>query len=109
MNWYPDLYLGKMAKQKKEKLIQKIESGKTPINTYLLTLASGDANQLEIVPAWNLKFWYNKSTLPMIVGIGCGRAEALELVRRITEEVYCETKDVRLREFFEQQFRHASK
>ena len=101
MNWYPNLYLGKTAKEKKEKLIQKIESGKTPINTYLLMLASGEANQLEIIPAWNLKFWHDTNHLPMIIGIGCGRRETFELVRRITEEVYQETKDVRLREYFE--------
>ncbi len=102
MNWYSDLYLGKSAREKKEKLIQKIESGKTPVNTYLLTLATGAHNQLEIIPAWNLKFEHNRGKLPLIVGIGYGRAEAFELVRRITEEVYRETNRVDLREYFEQ-------
>ncbi len=102
MNWYCDLYLGKAAREKKEKLIQKIESGKTPVNTYLLTLAPGEANQLEIVPAWNLKFERNRAKLPLIVGIGYGRAEAFELVRRITEDVYRETKGADLKEYFRQ-------
>lgn len=102
MNWYTDLYLGKSAREKKEKLIQKIESGKTPVNTYLLTLADGEANQLEIVPAWNLRFSRIRQRLPLIVGIGCGRDEAFELVRRITEEVYRETKGADLRGYFAQ-------
>lgn len=99
MNWYPKLYLSKTAAAKKEELIQKIESGKTPVNTYLVTLAAGEKNQLEIIPAWNLKFWHNRQTVPMIVGIGCGRTEAFELVRRITEDVYRETNGAELREY----------
>ncbi len=101
MHWYSDLYLGKSALRKKEKLIQMIESGKTPVNTYLLTLAAGEENQLEIIPARDLKFWHNRAQLPPVIGIGCGRAEAFELVRRITEDVYRETEGVRLRDYFE--------
>ena len=102
MNWYPKLYLGKSAREKKEKLIQKIESGKTPVNVYLLTLPSGEANQLEIVPAWNLNFPHIRARLPMIVGLGYGRAEAFELVRRIAEDVYRETNGAGLRAYFEE-------
>ena len=102
MIWYSELYLGKLAREKKEKLIQKIESGKTPVNTYLVTLASGTSNQLEIVPAWNLKFSHNRSELSMVVGVGCGRRETFELVRRITEEVYRETGGADLRGYFAQ-------
>lgn len=102
MNWYMDLYLGRTAREKKEKLIQKIESGKTPVNTYLVTLAPGEANQLEIVPAWNLRFAHNQAALPLIVGLGCGRAETYELVRRITEDVYRETNGADVKAYFAQ-------
>ncbi len=101
MNWYPRLYLSKTAEAKKEKLIQKIESGKTPVNTYLLTLAPGERNQLEILPVWDLRFRFNRQQLPLIVGIGCGKAEAFELVRRITEDVYRETGGAGLKKYFE--------
>ncbi len=107
MNWYSELYLGKSARAKREKLIQKIESGKTPVNAYLLTLAPGEKNQLEIVPAWNLRFEHNRAQLPLIIGIGCGKAEIFELVRRITEEVYSETKGADLRAYFKQKIREA--
>ena len=100
MVWYSELYLGKLAREKKEKLIQKIESGKTPVNTYLVTLASGEANQLEIIPAWSLRFSHRRQELPLIVGLGCGRREVFELVRRITEEVYRETGGADLRGYF---------
>lgn len=107
MNWYSELYFGKLAREKKEKLIQKIESGKTPVNTYLVTLASGTSNQLEIIPTWNLKFGHNRAELPMIIGIGCGILEVYELVRRITEDVYRETGKADIRGYFEQKIRQS--
>lgn len=101
MNWYQNLYFGTTAEKKGKTLIQKIESGKTPINTYLLTLSGRPENQMEIVPAWNLKFWYPRQNTPMIVGLACGKEEAFELVRQITEEVYQKTGGVELRRYFE--------
>ncbi len=102
MNWYTDLYLGRAAREKKDKLIQKIESGKTPVNTYLVTLAPGEFNQLEIIPAWNLKFARDQAALPLIIGLGCGRVETYELVRRITEDVYRETNSADVKAYFAQ-------
>ena len=55
MDWYQDLYLGETAKKKRDKLIQKIETGKTPVDVYFITLPSGTANQLEIISAWNMR------------------------------------------------------
>ncbi len=101
MNWYPGLYVGKNAEKKKETLIRKIESGKTPVNTYLLTLPSGENNQLEIIPAWNMKFWYNKKSCPMIVGLGCGRSEMIDLVRQILQESLDRTGSADLRKYLE--------
>lgn len=101
MDWYRDIYLGNRASQRREELIREIEAGEAPANTYLVTLASGPHNQLEIVPARNVRMPAAHGELPMVVGIGCGRRETFELVRRITEDVYRETGDVRLREYFE--------
>lgn len=101
MEWYRNLYVGQMAKKKRDRLIQKIESGKAPVNVYLITLPGTEANQLEIVPVWNLKFWNRGRTCPLIVGLACGRGEALELLVQITEEVLEETGTVNLRARFE--------
>lgn len=103
MNWYPNLYTGERAAKKKETLIQKIESGKTPVNTYLLTLPPGEANQLEILPVWNLKFWCGAYSCPLIVGLGCGKSEAFALVQRIAEDVLRQTGSVDLRGYFTSQ------
>lgn len=101
MNWYHDLYLSENVKKKKDQLIRKIESGKTPVNTYLLALPSGAENQLEILPGIDFKFWNKNKECPMIVGIASSKTEACELVRDITEEIYQKTGGVKLREYFE--------
>ncbi len=102
MEWYPRLYVGKNAEKKKETLIRKIENGKTPVNTYLLTLPPGEANQLEIIPVWNLRSWYNKKSCPMIVGLGCGKSEMIGLVRQILQESLDRTGSADLRKYLEE-------
>lgn len=100
MKWYKRLYLGDSAKKKKDSLIQKIEEGKTLFNVYLITLSGNEQNQLEIIPSWNLKFWYTRENYPCIVGLACGEAEAEELVCSIVSEVYEKTGKADLRAYF---------
>lgn len=100
MDWYENLYIGNNAKKKKNSLIRKIESGKAPLETFLVTLSSGQVNQLEIISAWNLKFWYHRKNCPMIIGLACGQEEALELVVQITEEVLEKTGKTELKDYF---------
>lgn len=104
MYWYPGLYVGETAKKKKEDLIQKIESGKTPVNTYLVLIPESQENQLEIIAAWNLKYWRRERTRQRVVGLACGQAEAKRLVCEITQDVYERTGDTRIRDYFAERF-----
>jgi hypothetical protein len=105
MNWYSNLYTGKTAEKKKESLIRKIEDGKAPFDTYLLTLPASEDNQLEVIPAWNLKFWYNRSVCPLIVGIGIGRKEMTDMICQIVQEVLEKTGTTDLRGYLEEAHR----
>jgi hypothetical protein len=100
MNWYFDLYLGEKAEKKKDDLIRKIKNGKTAVNTYVLTLPANNTNQLEILAAGELDFWYDKLQQPMIVGLACGKKEARALVVRITKDVLQETGGTGIRDYF---------
>lgn len=104
MDWYSELYLGEKAEKKKENLIQMVEAGKTPVNTYLLILPPDGRNQLELLPAWDMKFWH-EDKCPMVVGLACGKREAVLLVQRITEDVLRQTGTVELREYFLNKFK----
>jgi hypothetical protein len=102
MDWYCDLYLGEKAKKKKDELIRKIKTGKTTVNTYVLTLPAGENNQLEILAVGELDVWYDRLHSPTVVGLACGKKEAIALVRQITEEVYQQTGDVKLRAYLQE-------
>lgn len=105
MEWYRDLYLSANARKKRDELIQKLESGKTCVNVYLITLPHGGANQLELVPAWNLKFWYPRKSCPPVIGLACGRDEAQELVLQIAQDVLKKSGSADIRAYFEQEMR----
>lgn len=101
MNWYQNLYTGKTAEKKKEKLIQEIDNKIYKGNTYLITLAANHRNNLEILSVHQLRFPYIRRNCPMILGIASGRDEAMEILLKIVDEVYSVTGDVKIREYFE--------
>ena len=106
MNWYENLYVGKTAKKKKDRLIRRLESGRTAKDAWLITLPQGPANQLEILSALNLRFWYKNRECPMIIGIAGSKEEAIELLLEITEDVLRRTQNAGLRDFFTQSTVH---
>ncbi len=101
MNWYSDLYTGKNAEKNAKRRIKEINKGIYRGNTYLITLAANPANQLEIFSVHQLRFSYIRRNCPMILGIASGREEALEVFLEIVGQVYRETGDVRIRDYFE--------
>lgn len=101
MNWYQNLYTGKTAEKKRDRIIQEIEREVYKGNTYLITLAANPQNNLEIFSVHQLRFPYIRRNCPMVVGIASGREEALEVFQRIVEEVYSVTGNVKIREYFE--------
>ena len=102
MNWYQNLYTGKTAEKKKEKIIQEMEQEIYKGNTYLITLAANPQNNLEIISIHQFRFPYIRRNCPMILGIASGRAEAMEVVQKIVDEVYSVTGNVKIREYYEQ-------
>ena len=100
MEWHPNMYVGETAQQKKKELIQKIENGKTPFNTFLLVVPAKGNSQLEMVPVRNLKFWYGHKSCPLIVGLGFGREETLGLIRQIIRDVWTATGGADVRRYF---------
>lgn len=101
MNWYSELYTGKNAEKKAKRRIKEINNGIYRGNTYLITLAVNPADQLEILSVHQLRFSYIRRNCPMILGIASGKEEALEVFMEIVDQVYRETGDVKIRDYFE--------
>ena len=100
MKWYEKLYVGKTVKKKKEVLTRGLEEGKRPFGIWVIMLPEGEANQLELIPAWNLKFWRRKMEDAYIVGIAGSKEEAFSLLAEIAQDVLRGTGGAELRTWF---------
>lgn len=101
MKWYEKLYIGKTVKKKKESLMCGLEEGKRPFGIWVIMLPGGEANQLELIPAWNLKFWRSESENSCAVGIAGSKEEAVSLLLEIVQDVLRETGGAEIRAWFE--------
>ena len=74
------LYVGETAARKKKKYIRAVRSGKFLPDLYLITYSA-------------------RKRLPEIVGIACGRNEALELVRKMVEDCFAAVGNCNVRDY----------
>lgn len=99
MEYYKYLYLSDKIKRKRDKIIRRIEKNKIQHDIYLLLLPGNDRNQLEIIhTGFLLQPDYPKEEL-FVVGIANSYDAALELVEKITQEVYDNTNGVNIRDY----------
>lgn len=73
------------------------------LNLYVIAL-SGGSNQLEIFHCAFLQQKFYKSCPPDIVGFAQGYGEALELVKKMVEDVYRITGECEIKNYFRQFF-----
>ena len=99
MRYYRYLYLSEGLKKKKDRIIAKLEKKKFQMDIYLITLSCNGNNQLEI---WNSVLFLQPSfpqTDHFVAGLAKDYEDALELVEKITQEVYNETKGADIRSY----------
>ena len=82
MRWYEKLYVGEQAKKHRYETIQAVRNGR-PMGFYVLTLAAGERNLLDIYPALTLKLpYYEKQDLLIVdtdeTGIFCVRGRKID-------------------------------
>lgn len=97
--WYKKLYVGDIARGKKHMMIGKIRFRRFQKDAYLITLASNGNNLLDIYPSYVLLQKAYKDKDLFVVGLACGYEEALEVTRRVVEDVYQNTGGFDVRAF----------
>ena len=97
LRWYKNLYLGNTVKGQEKKLMRKLEKGKPTPGIWLVTIASNEENNLDLIPAELLLQRSLRVQCPMIVGMGFTRIEAMGILLEIVQEVYRETQDMNIR------------
>lgn len=99
MKYYCNLYMSEKLGSKKADIISKLENNAFQFEKYLIVLARGNQNHLEIFNAvLLLQKTISKEDI-FVVGIANGYEESLELVEKITREVYDITKGTDIRSY----------
>ena len=99
MKYYHNLYLSEGFHDKKEIIIEKLERRQIQLNKYLVVLTKSDANHLEFIDSVLLKQNVFPQEELFLIGIADGYDGALEMVEKITQEVYDRTKGTDIRSY----------
>ena len=99
MKYYHELYLDKYTSLAKNEILRKIKNAEWLIEIYVIVLSKNKKNHLEIYNAAHFlqEGWGQQEE--MLVGLASGYNEALELVEKIVEEVYDNTKGTDIRNY----------
>ncbi len=99
MKYYYNLYLDDYVASNKKEIIEKLENNEWQLEVYLIVLSAHIGNQLEIYNSTLLlQKSFRKEEL-LIVGITKGYNESLEVVEKIMQEVYDNTKGTDMKSY----------
>ncbi len=101
IKWADKLYLGESIHSRKEKVMRSLENGKITFAVYLITHASNRDNLLDIINANELSFPYYQKKECVVIGLAGSASEAKGLVTDMIEEIYRNTGDFKVREYFQ--------
>ena len=99
MKYYHALYVSKELALRKTEIKHKIERREWQLNKYLIVLTRSEHNHLEFFDSVLLLQKAFSTEDLFIVGIADGHSGALEIIKRITEEVYLETGGTDIRNY----------
>lgn len=100
VTWSSCLYIGEGIGKQKKRIKRRIQQGKPTPGIFLVAEPSNQENLFDILDTAGFLFPYCHRRSLTIYGLAKGRAEAEELVTRMLEEVYRETGEFKVREYF---------
>ena len=103
MEFYKDLYVSESVNKRKDKILRKLKAGKGSLGCYIITLTKNPANQLEFFDSMLLQQKHERQDSKFLVGIAGCYEEALELVKKMSEDTYAKRNDLNIREFILEQ------
>lgn len=91
MNWYDHLYMGERAKKKRYVILQGLREERWQPEVYVIMPPESGNNILEIIPSVMLLTPPYQKREVLIVGVAVTYWEALEVARRIVDDLYRKT------------------
>ena len=101
MKYYYNLYWSEDLVGKEKDILTKLSHERVLLNKYVIVTTENDANHLEFFDSILLKQKMIKRDNLFVVGIGEGYTGALEVVEKITQDVYDVTKGTDIRKFLQ--------
>lgn len=99
MKYYKHLWLSEGLEKKKDNIIKKLDHNKVQISIHLIVLSANEKNHLEILNSvLLLQPGFPKEDY-FVAGIAKSYDDALEMVEKITEEVYHNTRGTDIRSY----------
>lgn len=100
IRWCDNLYMDQKVKLEREKYMDALESEKKVFGLYCVSLAINQNNLFDIISANELLLNYYRNKNMYVVGLAMGRKSAMELVAHIIEDIYRDTKDIKVKDYF---------
>ena len=100
VTWSEKLYLGEGIKKKHRRAMFAINHGKLAYDVFVIAFASNEENLFDIIAADELLFPHYKNSKIHILGLAKGREEAKIIIKKMIVEIYNETGDFKVRDYF---------
>ncbi len=101
IKWADNMYFSEGIKEsKRKKLMKNIEKGSLKFEVYCITFATNTNNLFDIINVNELLFPYYQRKDIYIIGLANSREEAKELAANMLIEIYNNTGDFKVREYF---------
>ena len=99
--WTDKIYYSENIKEsKREKIRSKLDKGKNQRDIFCIAAPANPRTLFDIIPAKELFKRFYEHDEVKIAGIAKGRAEAEELVCRMVETMYAETRGLDSKSYF---------
>ena len=99
MKLYCSVYWDEQLTDEKEKIIQKIKKNDFKLVKYFVCLTESEMNHMEIFQSFLMMQKRVSKSNKLLVGIAGSYLGALEIVEKITQEVYDKTNNVDIRRY----------
>lgn len=99
--WSRKLYVDESIKKRLRRTKRLLEQNKGDIFTYCIVLSENENNLFDILSGLELRFSYYKNRENVVVGLAHDKESAVSLVAGIVEEIYGQTGEINVKQFFQ--------
>ncbi len=100
IKWSGKLYMDEIIKKEPDKWKSRLEESKLSYSLFCIALASNEKNLFDIMDCNELWFRHYRRGDIYIVGLAANKGSAVKLLQDIIEDVYKETGEFKVREYF---------